>query len=263
MLHYDKFHHPTSTDWVTFIHGAGGSSSIWHKQIRAFKAHLNVLLVDLRGHGNSKMKDLIFRPYTFEGIAKDVIEVFDYLNIEKSHLVGISLGSIVSREIAEINPDRVSSLMLGGAVLQLNLKSKILMRFGVVFKNILPYMVLYKILAWVILPRKNHKKARLLFVNEARKLYQKEFIRWLKLMGELNNKLTAYQNSQIRIPTLYLMGSQDHLFLPAIEKISKAQNNSKLVVFQNCGHVVNIEQPMQFNESCLQFISEVMMLKSA
>ena len=35
---------------------AGGSSSIWFKQIRAFKKMFNVLLLDLRGHGNSKPK---------------------------------------------------------------------------------------------------------------------------------------------------------------------------------------------------------------
>lgn len=255
MLHYDQYIHDSSEEWVTFIHGAGGSSTIWYKQIRDFKKHFNVLLVDLRGHGRSKMKDLIFRPYTFEDIAKDVVEVLDHLNIPKTHLVGISLGSIISREIADIRPEKVKSLMLGGAVVQLNLKSKILMRLGVVFKNILPYMVLYKILARVILPRKSHKNARLLFIREARKLYQKEFIRWIKLMGELNTKLTSYRAKQLSIPTLYLMGDEDHLFLPAIQKISSSQDNSKLIVFKNCGHVVNVDRPYEFNEACIQFIN--------
>jgi pimeloyl-ACP methyl ester carboxylesterase len=37
-----------------FVHGAGGSSSIWFKQIRDFKKQYNVLLLDLHGHGDSK-----------------------------------------------------------------------------------------------------------------------------------------------------------------------------------------------------------------
>jgi pimeloyl-ACP methyl ester carboxylesterase len=37
-----------------FVHGAGGSSSIWFKQIRDFQKQYNVLLLDLRGHGESK-----------------------------------------------------------------------------------------------------------------------------------------------------------------------------------------------------------------
>ena len=54
MLHYTTYTHETSQKWVTFVHGAGGSSTIWFKQIRAFKAEFNVLFLDLRGHGNSK-----------------------------------------------------------------------------------------------------------------------------------------------------------------------------------------------------------------
>ncbi|MDC1362043.1 alpha/beta hydrolase, partial [Crocinitomicaceae bacterium] len=54
MLSYSVYNNDKSTKWVTFVHGAGGSSSIWFRQIRAFKEEFNVLLVDLRGHGNSQ-----------------------------------------------------------------------------------------------------------------------------------------------------------------------------------------------------------------
>ena len=56
MLHYSTHLHPTSKAWVTFVHGAGGSSSIWFKQLREFSKHFNVLLLDLRGHGKSRMQ---------------------------------------------------------------------------------------------------------------------------------------------------------------------------------------------------------------
>ena len=56
MLHYSKHLNPKSKLWVTFVHGAGGSSSIWFKQLREFTKYFNVLLVDLRGHGKSQKK---------------------------------------------------------------------------------------------------------------------------------------------------------------------------------------------------------------
>ena len=56
MLHFSTFKIDDSAEWVTFIHGAGGSSSIWYKQLRDFKNKHNVLLIDLRGHGKSKNK---------------------------------------------------------------------------------------------------------------------------------------------------------------------------------------------------------------
>ena len=54
MLNHYTYLNENTTEWVSFIHGAGGSSSIWFRQIRAFKKEFNVLILDLRGHGNSK-----------------------------------------------------------------------------------------------------------------------------------------------------------------------------------------------------------------
>ena len=170
MIAFTTYENKNTTEWVTFVHGAGGSSSIWFKQIKEFKKHFNVLLLDLRGHGNSKEK--ISKKYTFKAIANDVLEVLNHLNIEKSHFVGISLGTIVIRQFAEMYENRVQSMIMGGAILKMNFRSQVLMKLGNIFKYVLPYLVLYRFFAFVIMPNKNHKQSRLLFINEAKKLYQ-------------------------------------------------------------------------------------------
>ena len=104
MINYTIYKNPNNTQWVTFVHGAGGSSSIWFKQIRDFQKHYNVLLLDLRGHGESKptLKTAFKQKYTFAALAHDILEVLDHLKIEKSHFVGISLGTILIRQLAEM-----------------------------------------------------------------------------------------------------------------------------------------------------------------
>ena len=54
MLYHKTYKHSNSKTWVVFVHGAGGSNAVWFRQLREFKKHFNVLLVDLRGHGKSK-----------------------------------------------------------------------------------------------------------------------------------------------------------------------------------------------------------------
>lgn len=257
MLNYTTYKHKTTTEWVTFVHGAGGSSSIWFKQIRSFSALFNVLVLDLRGHGNSKptFKDAFKEKYTFDSITNDITEVLDHLKIKKSHFTGISLGTILIRNLAEKHPERVKSMIMGGAIMKLGLKSQVLMRLGVLFKSVVPYLLLYKFFAFIIMPRKNHKKSRLLFVNEAKKLYQKEFIRWFKLTSEINPLLHFFRTNDIKIPTLYVMGEEDHLFLPAIKKIVIGHLQSSLFIIENCGHVVNIDQAEIFNKKTIQFIN--------
>jgi len=259
LLNYYLYPHTTSKEWVTFVHGAGGSSSIWFKQIRDFKKQFNVLILDLRGHGNSKptLKDTFNPKYTFDSITNDIVEVIDHLEIEKSHFIGISLGTILIRNLAEKKPGLVQSMVMGGAIIKLNTRSQILMKLGVIFKSVVPYMLLYKFFAFIIMPRKNHKKSRSLFVNEAKKLYQKEFIRWFKLTSEINPLLRFFRAKDIKIPTLYVMGSEDHLFLPSIKNIVAKHTTSSLFVIDNCGHVVNVEQPEVFNNETIGFINSL------
>jgi pimeloyl-ACP methyl ester carboxylesterase len=259
LLNYYSYPHTTSKKWVTFVHGAGGSSSIWFKQVRDFKKQFNVLILDLRGHGNSKpkLKDTFKAKYTFDSITADIVEVIEHLQIEKSHFVGISLGTILIRNLAEKRPELVQSMIMGGAIIKMNFRSQVLMKVGNIFKSVVPYMMLYKLFAFIIMPRKNHKKSRLLFVNEAKKLYQKEFLRWFKLTSEINPLLRFFRAKDIKIPTLYIMGAEDHLFLPSIKKIVAKHITSSLFVVNKCGHVVNVEQPEAFNKETIQFITSL------
>lgn len=259
MLNYTTYIHPTSTQWVTFVHGAGGSSSIWYKQLRSFKAKYNILVLDLRGHGKSKMvlKDIVNPKYTFDAITADIVEIIDYLKIEKSHFVGISLGTILIRNLAEKHPDRVQSMILAGAIMKLNFRSQLLIKLGAVLKSVVPYILLYKLFAFIIMPRKNHNQSRILFVREAKKLYQKEFIRWFKLTSDISPLLRFFRATDIKIPTLYMMGEEDHLFLPSVQKLAKEHLLAQVFVVSKCGHVVNVEQALVFNTKSIQFLDNL------
>src|SRR5690606_5540663 len=152
-----------------------------------------------------QLQSALKQKYTFKAIAEDIHEVLVHLQIEKSHFIGISLGSIVIRQLAEMHPDRVQTMILGGAILKMNFRSQVLMKLGNTFKYVLPYLILYRFFAFVIMPKKNHKQSRLLFINEAKKLYQKEFIKWFKLTAEINPVLKWFRQVELNIPTLYFI----------------------------------------------------------
>ncbi|WP_413532110.1 alpha/beta fold hydrolase [Empedobacter brevis] len=260
MLAHTIYTNPKSTEWVTFVHGAGGSSTIWFKQIREFSKHFNVLLLDLRGHGKSKnnLKSLFEKRYTFKSVAKDVIEVLDHLNINQTHFVGMSLGTIVIRQLAEDYSNRFKSMVMGGAIMKMNYQSRFLMTVGNMFKHMIPYLVLYRIFAFAIMPRNAHKESRNLFINEAKKLYQKEFLKWFKLTADINPLLKWFREVELNIPTLYVMGSEDHMFLPSIQNLIKTHTkHSELIVIDDCGHVVNVDQPQIFNDKVIEYIHRI------
>lgn len=241
-----------STQWMTLVHGAGGSSTIWFKQVREFKKHYNVLLVDLRGHGKSR-NFITDKEYTFEEVAGDIIEVMDSIGVSKSHFVGISLGTIVIRAIAEIDESRLITMTLGGAVTRLTVRPKLFISIGNALKRVLPYMWLYNIFAFAIMPHREHRESRALFVNEAKKLCQKEFLRWFKLTSHINPLLKMFEEKEVNVPTLYIMGEEDYMFLGPVEEVARKHKMASLFVVKDSGHVCNVDQPEIFNNQTILF----------
>lgn len=257
MIYHKTFRHKNSKTWVVFVHGAGGSNVVWFRQLREFKKHFNVLLVDLRGHGKSKNQYSQEEKYRFNEIALDVIHTMDHLKIEKAHFVGISLGCIIIRAIDKLAPGRAESIILGGAVIQFNSKINALVSVAKLLNSTLPYMWLYRINAWILIPSKKHAQSRKLFIKEAVRLGEREFRKWLKMSSEIRNNLQEYLVKEASAPVLYLMGEQDHMFLPMVDSLVKKHVNSHLEVIQNSGHVCNIDQPEAFNQRSIQFIKSV------
>lgn len=256
MLHHRTYILGPAVDWVVLVHGAGGSSSVWFRQLRAYRERFNVLLVDLRGHGESAHMAPEREPYTFEAVSREVVDVLDHLSIQKAHFVGISLGCIIIRTIAEIAPERVQSMVLGGAIARLNLRSRVLVVLGNLLKRFVPFMWLYRLYAWILLPRLNHRESRLIFVREAQKLARTEFLRWFRLTMELTPILRLFEEKDTGIPTLYLMGEEDHMFLPAARRLASRHTRAVLRVVERCGHVCNIERPALFNRFSLEFLHD-------
>lgn len=102
-------------DPVILIHGLYASAAInWGLPgITADLAkHYRVIAYDNRGHGQSdkpEAEDQYGVP-----MAEDVVRLMDHLNIPKAHVVGYSMGGMITMKLLTLHPDRVSTAVLGG-----------------------------------------------------------------------------------------------------------------------------------------------------
>ena len=94
-------------------------------------------------------------------------------------------------------------------------------------------------------------------VKECKKLNQKEFIRWCKLTRGIKKILKSQRQIDIEIPSLYIMGAEDSIFLPSVRKSVSSFLNAQLSIIENSGHVVNIDQPNKFNERVIKFLKSL------
>jgi 3-oxoadipate enol-lactonase len=94
---------------VTLVNGHTRSSSDFRMMARILSGDgLGVLLLDNRAAGKSEAD----RPFTIKDMCDDVVAIWDELGIEKSSLLGISMGGFISQGIAISCPDRVRNLIL-------------------------------------------------------------------------------------------------------------------------------------------------------
>lgn len=254
MLSFKVFRHSEAEEWVVLVHGAGGSSAIWFKQIRAFRETLNVILIDLRGHGRSRDFHGTDGTYSLSSISSDIVDVLDHLGIEAAHFVGVSLGTILIRCLADIAPDRVSSLVMAGAITGINAWARFLISFGHALKIIIPFKTLYRLLAWIIMPGPRAREAREVFRREARKVSPREFKRWMGLTNEVLVSVKLWAKTACPCPVLYVMGGHDYIFLEHARTLAKRYSSVWLEVIEDAGHVCNVERPEEFNRTALAFI---------
>jgi pimeloyl-ACP methyl ester carboxylesterase len=254
ILHHKILPHPTSQEWVVFVHGIGGSSSIWFKQIKEYRKHFNLILVDLPGHGGNKvgLKDESER--SFEQIARKVIALLDHNGIESAHFVGMSLGTMVIQFIQHLSPDRVKSMVLGGSVERIHPPLIWLARLVEGVKHFIPYMWIYRLVAWILMPREHHTEARKTFIREAVKLGQREFFCWYRILHQEVNRFFSKRKLLHATPAIYIMGSEDYMFLPNIKKRYERLKNASLHILPKSGHVCNIEKEKEFNQISISFI---------
>ncbi len=255
LLHFETHQNDNNTEWVLFVHGAGGSTRTWKRQVEEIGAQYNLLIIDLPGHGQNAGLPKLTSDYTFPIVANKIWNVVDHLNIPSLHIVGISLGTIICLEIREVRPQSVLSVIMPGAIVRLNTKLKVLANLSLGLAKIIGYANFYKVSARIMMPRNNHKKSRDVFIRESQALTTDEFRKWTGLYYGLNKTLNHLFYAKSDIPHLLVMGDQDHLFLVPAQKYSVLHDNATIKVVPKCGHVVSIEKATIFNKICLDFLN--------
>ena len=223
-----------SGETLVFIHGLSDSLLYWEYLASNLKDQYQVLRVDLRGHGESELKD---DELTIGLFADDLHCLLRELNIGKVCLIGFSLGGAVALDFAIRYPQMVSSLVLMSSFYRAD---EHLENIFNQFKNALDkgFEDFYDlILPMVLCPD---------VINDNRKNLEV-----LKEFASLSANTQAYiqacdagldfdveeKLSQIDVPTLILAGKYDEItVLESQKELQRKITNSKLIVFDDVKH---------------------------
>ena len=96
-------------DPILFISGAADDRNGWAMQVPAFETGYRCITFDNRDVGASPR---VSEDYSIQDMALDALAVMDRAGAERAHIVGHSMGGLISLAIASIAPERVTSLVL-------------------------------------------------------------------------------------------------------------------------------------------------------
>jgi pimeloyl-ACP methyl ester carboxylesterase len=241
-------------EWVVFIHGIGGSTKTWGKQIDAFSEKYNLLLLDLPGHGANA--DNVIKRVSPRKLYKGIRQTLDSLGIEKAHFVGLSLGTIVIANFAVCFPKYVKSIILGGPALKLNSVSKTAVLSANKIQGLVPYSFVYRGFAWFMMPKRNHAKSRKIFLREVVKLDKKTMFAWIEyLQCVLKADRLLARLDVLGKQVLFISGDEDHCFHSGAKAVAQKAKNIEVKVIEKCGHICSIENWRVFNQLALDHIA--------
>lgn len=102
--------------WAVFLHGALASGAAFRSQRVALRDDLRLAFVDLRGHGRSTHLggEIGWETLHYEQMTHDVLALLPQLTDEPVHLIGASMGGVLTARVAAEEPERVRSIALLG-----------------------------------------------------------------------------------------------------------------------------------------------------
>ena len=246
---------------LVLVMGIGYDSSLWTlQQVPVLSTQYRVVLLDNRDAGRSSRAE---HPYTIADMADDVAGLLDTLDIHRTHLLGLSMGSMIGMEFAQRHADRLDRLVLAGPA-------------GAPARNATDPIFLWN---WV---KSNDSSGEVFGAQQFAWLFSSAFLRNQQAVQETIAMLAANPNpvdpdaydrqaqaylqfdaldrlGRIDAPTLVIVGEQDLLTPPWVAREVAGRipgARFELITGDGSSHVVPLERPDDFNQLVMSFLAE-------
>lgn len=250
---------------LVMLHGLGGTKASLLPIVSGLVGTRRVLAIDLPGFGESSKPR---GPYDAPWFAEHVIDLLDHLGIERTDLLGNSMGGRIAQEVAMRYPDRVESIVCLCPATAFSYRPGLPIvkmlppELGVVVGRLPRKRVLgtiedlfakpsrvdrswFEAAADDFLQTWRSPRARMAFFAAVRNIYLEEPYGESGFWARLK---------EMRTRALYIFGERDVLITPRFgPKVARCLPSAQVEVWEDCGHVPQIEHPARTAEAILRF----------
>jgi pimeloyl-ACP methyl ester carboxylesterase len=222
---------------VILLHGGLGHSGNWGYQVPALvQSGYRAVLIDSRGHGRSTRDG---KPFSYDLMASDVLEVMNALQLERACLVGWSDGACTALILAAKEPSRAAGVFFFAC-------------------NMDPSGV-KSIEESPILDRCFNRHAKDYAQLSATPEDFGDFVKDVTVMQQTQPNYSAHDLAKISVPVVVVQSEHDEFIKREhAEYLAQSISGAELVILNSVSHFAPLQRPEQFNTAMLAFVGKVL-----
>ena len=248
---------------LLLIHGLGASVVTWRDNIGPLAESFRVIALDLPGHGDSDKPDI---DYASPTIVRHIARFMEAIGIEKTAIVGNSVGGALGLMVALAHPELVSSLVLVDSaglgkeistwvkLLSIPPLGRLLESAKLRGTKFLLYNVFHD--PSLASPELLEELYRSRQMRGAKEAIVRVIHNTVGLRGVRDDHVLIDELKDLPMPTMVVWGAQDRIF-PVSQAYRAADSSPQTVikVFEECGHWPHMEKATAFNSAVTKFLS--------
>ncbi len=254
----------SGAETLLLVHGYGISADGWARVIDPLAERFRVCAPDILGHGFTDFKDPgeVGAPLF---MARHLVEFMDVVGIEKCAIAGSSLGGVLAPLMYFERPDQITHLILDGihtpvtdsGTLGAETVRASMANGTKAMSNVTWQSCIDRMANICFDPAKSPKDIALIQVT----IYaQEDRLSSYVAIGEsiidhTNDDATRIDPAKIKVPTLFICGRED-VRVPSDIVIANHDRikGSELSIFDECGHLPELEHPQKFVDTVTAFL---------
>ena len=239
---------PAAAAPVVLLHAWGESWRSFDRLLPLLPGTVHAVAMDLRGHGDA---DKPATGYSLAEVAADVAALMDTVGIPSAVLLGSSSGGYVAQQVAITSPHRVAGLVLIGSPRSLQGRPPFADEVDQLTEPVDAAWV-RKFLAWF--PRFHQVPPWYIDCRVQDGVRMPAYV-WRETLAGLVSARPPTDTATITAPTLIVWGARDELLtLEDQQSLAAAIPASRLIVYQDTGHLVLWEQPERVASDLTAFV---------
>ncbi len=236
---------------LVFSNSLGTTLRMWDPQVFAFTKNFRLLRYDTRGHGQSSITP---GPYTIEQLSWDVVRLLDFLQLERVHFCGLSMGGMTGMFLGANAPNRFHKIVLCNTAAQIGTPDSWNARIEAVQKGGMHAVAAAVLERWLTPGyRTSHPAETAGVLRMLEEANPEGYVSNCAAVRDMDQR-EALQN--VKVPTLVLAGTHDSSTPPAEGKFVAQQIPGASYVEVNAAHLSNLEAQDEFNRHLADFLTK-------